>query len=231
MHFCDNKCRGRYKREHPETWRAAIESLNSLESHAKAKETISALAAEGKWKHWLGKHHTEQTRKRLSEVSKGGKRSGKNNGMFGRNHSEETRSKMSEKKSKAILEGRFKAYGTRNKKGWYTSTKTSKRHFFRSSWEEAVMKHLDSCDVVLTWDYESVRIPYLYSNNKRWYVPDFLVTFWGGETEMWEVKPKEFHLTERVIRTSEAGKKYCAENAICSYVLLDSEGLAQRGII
>jgi hypothetical protein len=231
MHFCDNKCRGRYKREHPETCQSAIEAMNSQESRAKAKETISSLVSEGKWKHWLGKHHTEDTRKRLSDVSKGEKRAGKNNGMFGRNHSEESRSKMSEKKSTAILESRFKSYGTRNKKGWYISTKTSKSHFFRSSWEEAVMKYLDSCDGVLTWHYESVRIPYFYSGNKRWYVPDFIIDFWSGETEMWEVKPKEFHLAERTIRTSVAGKKYCAEHDICAYVLLDKDSLNHRGII
>ena len=93
------------------------------------------------------------------------------------------------------------------------------------------MKHLDSCDVVTTWDYECVRIPYTYNDNKRWYVPDFIVTFWGGESEMWEVKPKEFHLTERVIRTSEAGKKYCAENDIISYILIDKDALIQRGVL
>lgn len=232
MHFCDNKCRGKYKHDHPETWKKAIEALNAKESHAKAKATIQGKAARGEWRHWLGKHHTEETRKHLSEVSKGDKRAGENNGMFGRKHSEETRAKMSEKKTQAIVEGRFKPYGTQNKKGTYVSTKTGRSYFFKSSWEEAVMKWLDANEVVTTWDYESVRIPYRYGteNRQRWYVPDFIVTFWGGESEMWEVKPKEFHLTERVMRTASAGKKYCAENDIVAYVLIDKDALVRRGI-
>jgi hypothetical protein len=231
MHFCDNKCRGKYKHDHPETWKKAIEALNSSESHAKSKATIQEKAARGEWRHWLGKNHTEETKRHLSEVSKGGKRSGANNGMFGRGHTEETKSKMPERKAIAILEGRFNPYGTNNKKGHYTSSKTGRTHLFRSSWEEAVMKHLDSCDVVTTWNYECVHIPYVYDNHKRWYVPDFIVTFVDCRREMWEVKPKEFHLTERVMRTTEAGKKYCTENDIASYVLLDKDGLSQRGII
>jgi hypothetical protein len=137
---------------------------------------------------------------------------------------------MSEKKAQAIIEGRFHPYGTRNKKGTYVS-KSGRTYFFKSSWEEAVMKWLDASEIVLCWDYEPVRIPYTYDNHKRWYVPDFIISFWGGEAEMWEVKPKEFHLTERVARTTDAGKKYCAENDIVAYVLVDKEGLVQRGII
>lgn len=230
MHFCDNKCRGKYKHDHPETWKKAIEALNSKESHAKAKATIQERAARGEWRHWLGKHHTEETRKHLSEVSKGDKRAGKNNGMFGRKHSEETRAKMSEKKAIAILEGRFNPYGTRNKRGTYVSTKTGREHRFKSGWEEAVMKYLDSEATVLDWNYECVRIPYMYDNHKRWYVPDFVFTRTDGVKEMWEVKPSQFALTERVMNTSAAGRAYCIANDM-EYVLATEHTLKMLGII
>ena len=230
MHFCDNKCRGNYKHDHPETWQKAIRALNSPESHAKAKATIQERAARGEWRPWLGKHHTDETRKHLSEVSKGGKKAGENNGMFGRKHSKEARAKMSEKKAIAILEGRFNPYGTRNKKGMYTSTKINKECRFRSGWEEAVMKYLDASPDVMTWDYESVRIPYTYNNNKRWYVPDFVITFVDGHKEMWEVKPSQFALSERVVNTSVAGRNYCSENDM-QYTLVTEHTLKMTGIL
>lgn len=230
MHFCDNKCRGKYKHDHPETWKKAIEALNSPESHAKAKATIQVRAARGEWRHWLGKHHTEETRKHLSEVSKGGKRAGENNGMFGRRHSAETRAKMSEKKSIAILEGRFNPYGMRNKKGTYTSIKTGKQHHFKSGWEETVMKYLDSSSDVVAWDYECVRIPYYYDDHKRWYVPDFVITYQDGRKEMWEVKPSQFCGSQRVVNTSVAGRAYCTENGM-EYTLVTEHTLKMLGII
>jgi hypothetical protein len=232
MHFCNNKCRGKYKHDHPETWKKAIEALNSAESHAKAKATIGEKAARGEWRHWLGKHHTEETRKHLSEVSKGDKRAGANNGMFGRKHSEETRAKMSEKKAIAAVEGRLRFYGTCNKKGWYKSSKTEREHFFKSSWEEAVMKHLDVDDSVKDWDYECVRIPYVYGaeNRQRWYVPDFVITRVDGAKEMWEVKPSQFAQTERVLNTSAAGQAYCEEHNI-EYTLVTEHTLKMLGII
>lgn len=149
--------------------------------------------------------------------------------MFGRTHTPETRAKMSERKAQAITEGRFKPYGTHNKKGTYTSTKTGRSHYFKSSWEEAVMKYLDASDSVVTWDYEHVRIPYYHDDAKFWYVPDFVVVFENDEVEMWEVKPKEFLGAERVVRTTEAGRKYCDENGML-YVIIDKNALVQRGI-
>ncbi len=212
MHFCDNKCRGKYKHDHPETWKVAIEALNSAKSHAKAKATIQEKASKGEWRHWLGKKHSEETKRHLSAVSKGGKRSGKNNGMFGRGHSEETRAKMSDAKTKLILDGKFHAYGTCNKKGYYTSIKTGRTHFFRSSWEEILMQHFDADETVLDWEYESFRIPYDYNNNKRWYVPDFLVTYSYSVKYLIEVKPREFIEGECVKLKTQAGEKWCSEN-------------------
>ena len=41
--------------------------------------------------HFFGKHHTEETKKKISEVQKG-----ENNHMYGKHHTEETKKKMSE---------------------------------------------------------------------------------------------------------------------------------------
>ena len=152
--------------------------------------------------------------------------------MFGRKHSEETCAKMSDKKTVAILEGRFRPYGTNNKKGTYVSTKTGRSHYFKSSWEETVMKHLDSVPDVSTWDYECLRIPYKYGieGKQRWYVPDFMVTFQSGVREVWEVKPEQFLNTERVRNTTEAGSQYCEQLGIV-YRLLTRRVMQALGIL
>lgn len=230
-HFCDNKCRGKYRHDHPEIWKKAIEALNSDESHAKAKSTIQEKAARGEWRHWLGKKHTEETKKHLSDISSNGARAGEKNGMFGRKHDEYSKEKMSESKTRLILEGKFRPGRNGHKKGWYESPKTGRRHFFRSSWEEAVMKHLDSSECIATWDYECVRIPYTYNNHKRWYVPDFIITYTDGKREMLEVKPEALIQSERVTRTAEAGRKYCAANGIDDYIIVTRKILDEWKIV
>ena len=53
--------------------------------------------------HFFGKHHTEETKKKMSEVQKG-----ENNPMYGKHHTEETKKKMSEaqKGEKGSMYGR-----------------------------------------------------------------------------------------------------------------------------
>lgn len=212
LHFCNTKCSGKYKHEHPESMIAAIAAFNSPESHAKSRATIKAKAAKGEWRHWLGKHHSEETKKHLSEIASDGRRKGAGNAMFGRHHKESSKEKMSDAKTRLIIEGKFQAYGTNNKKGWHASTKTGETCFFRSGWEEALMKHFDADVTVQSWAYEKLRISYVYHENKRWYVPDFLVTRTDGSRQLVEVKPKEFTVGERVKLKTEAGEQWCREN-------------------
>lgn len=213
FHCCNNKCVGRHRRQHPELYPDNSAARNTPEACAKAEATRQRKIAEGTYvRSWKGRTHSEETKRHLSEISKGGIRSGKNNGMFGRGHTEETRAKMSDLKTKLILEGKFNPGRTGHKKGHYTSTKTEQTHFFRSSWEEMLMQHFDADDTVATWDYESFRISYDYDNHKRWYVPDFLVTYTTGLKYLIEVKPYEFVESGRVRLKSQAGEKWCAEN-------------------
>lgn len=218
LHFCDNGCRGQYRHDHPETCAAAVKAMHMPMSRARAKTSIQEKATRSEWSHWLGKHHTEATKQHLSVLASDGRRKGSGNGMFGRHHKETSKEAMSDSKTQLIIDGKFLPYGTNNKKGWYESVKTGRKHFFKSSWEEAVMKHLDNSSTVPTWDYECVRIPYYYHDNKRWYVPDFIVAFADGHREMWEVKPEEFLLTDRVKNTTGAGRQYCAEHGLTSYL-------------
>lgn len=174
--------------------------------------------------------HTSEVHEKIRQAHLTNPLSGEKNGMFGRHHSEEARTRMSEKRTQAIVEGRFRPYGTQNKKGVYVSTKTGVSMFFKSSWEEATMKHLDVDPNIATYEYEKLRIPYTYDNHKRWYVPDFVITFTDDTRVVWEVKPEQFLQTERVLRTIEAGLQYCEQNGM-QYQVLTGRVLKEKGII
>jgi len=93
------------------------------------------------------------------------------------------------------------------------------------------MEHLDVNPNVSSWDYECIRIPYYYENNKRWYVPDFLIEFSDGRKEIWEIKPKELIDTTANKLKSEAALKFCPENGINDYYVLTRDELKSRGIL
>jgi len=230
--FCNVRCQAGWKKLHPEEYAANTAKMHTPEVVAK----ISVVALErmnqpGYVHPWQGKHHSIESKEAMSKTCKENRsHDGEKNGMFGQHHSKKAREAMSKAVSQRILDGNFRPYGTRNKKGWFTSTKTEREHFFRSSWEEAVMKYLDLSEIIQTWDYECVRIPYDYDDHKRWYVPDFVIMYADNRQEMWEVKPEQFLQTERVLRTSEAGRAYCQEHNM-NYLLVTRQVMKEFGII
>lgn len=82
---------------------------------------------------------------------------------------------------------------------------------FRSSWEVAAMKFLDSSKAVLKWGSEEIKIPYLKpiidpvtgraSLKPANYFPDFVVVYQDKEgnvqTEILEIKPLKESLQEK----------------------------------
>jgi len=220
---------GDHKRSHPDEWPNNGAARNSKESCAKATETKRRKWESGESAHpWTGRSHSEESKQKMSESASNGSRLGEKNGMFGRKHTDSAKNTMSDAKSKLILEGKFFAYGTRNKKGHYESTKNGNRHFYRSGWELAVMQFLDESSEVKNWEFESIRIPYMYDCHKRWYVPDFLVTYSDETRKLIEIKPKQFFEAERVILKSEAAQKWCVENN-ASYLIVDKDVLKSWG--
>lgn len=93
------------------------------------------------------------------------------------------------------------------------------------------MIYLDNDERVMVWDSECIRIPYMYENNKRWYIPDFLITFVDGHRELWEVKAEQFITTEKVVLKSAAAMAYCECEGIGAYVMLTGAELKRRGIL
>lgn len=64
---------------------------------------------------------------------------------------------------------------SRFKRGIHLSTKTNKKYKYRSGWELGYMKYLDSNPDVASYDYECLKIPYIYGKKTRNYIPDFIV--------------------------------------------------------
>lgn len=136
---------------------------------------------------------------------------------------------MSQTRSDLIATGKIKQFG-HNKHGHYTSTKTGVEMYHRSSWELAFMKWLDADPRVVSYQYESIRIPYCFNGNKRWYVPDFLVEWTGGVKYMYELKPKEFLDDERTQKKAFAACGYAHNNGL-HYDVLTREKLVEMGVL
>ena len=230
--FCDTTCYGKYRAAHPEMWAKSIEAMNAPGEHrTRAIKKRQAKWDSGELQHpWVGKKHSNESIQKMKESHKG-IASGEKNGMFGKTHSEDTRQKMSDAKTQLILDGKLIVYGTRNKKGWYESTKTKNRYFYRSGWERALMNYLDNEPSVKSWEYEKIRIPYFYEmeQKQRWYVPDFLITRVSGERLLLEVKPKQFVDSSKTVAKTFAGHQWCQNNN-ATFVIATKELLLEWGV-
>jgi hypothetical protein len=86
--------------------------------------------------------------------------------------------------------------GTRNR---YISRKTGKTFDLRSMLERRFIETIEKDNKVVTYDYESLDIPYRDNSNRlRTYKPDFIVIYANRTIEIIEVKPETFVMTEEV---------------------------------
>lgn len=123
---------------------------------------------------------------------------------------------MSKRISAAYISRRFTW-----KTGTYNSTKMNDTFRFRSSWELRHMKALDADISVLSWLYESFRIPYVWEGKMKHYVPDFLVTFADGHHELQEVGVKKLKNVGKQAAKSAAGAEWARQNNASFRVVSD----------
>jgi hypothetical protein len=205
--------------------------MHTAESWKKISDSAQKRMAEPDWVHPAkGKKLSEKACSNIAAARLENPPTGEKNGMFGRHHTDESRDKMSETRTRKMISGEIKSYGKNNHvSGNYISTKTGLTYRYRSSWERSVMLHLDSCCEVKTWSYESMRIPYI-NVSQRWYVPDFVVEFVDGRREVWEVKPAEFVSSRANLLKAEAAISFLRETGY-SYFILTRDDLKGKGII
>lgn len=115
---------------------------------------------------------------------------------------------------------------SRFKRGSYFFLKANKEFKYRSSWELAYMKFLDSDLFIVSYDYESIKIPYLYRKKKSNYIPDFII----DNKIIVEIKPKRHLLKKRNISKFYAAQEYCLKNSMTFKVITEND-LKLLGII
>jgi len=97
------------------------------------------------------------------------------------------------------------AWGT----GHYTSTKTGKTIYHRSSWELQYAQLLDEDPDVLTWEFEWEGIPYEIDGVIHHYVPDFHVVMNDKSHLFVEVKPQALVETDVNAAKRNAALRVC----------------------
>lgn len=228
--FCSMKCYGIYKSTDP---KVAERSRRPCSEETKRK---IGKANKEKPKRF-GILHTQETKDKISKHHKNsGCFVGEKNPMFGKKHSTETKEKMSEIVSREIISGQRKKYGNNNHvSGDFKSLKTGIEMHYRSSWELACMKWLDTNDNVSSYDYEAVRIPYyeylIDRRYKRHYVPDFIIEYKDGHKEMWEIKPQKLTENEKTRLKELAADEYCATSGIQCFKILCKQQLQKLHIL
>jgi hypothetical protein len=148
----------------------------------------------------LGKHHSEETKQKMSEA------------ISGRTYSEEHRSNISsgrkrmleeqggfsqehrEKISKATIQQYKEGFdpNTHHLKGKHQSPKAGNIHF-RSSYEKKAYLKLDEDENVKTYLIEEVSVDYIHPNKKitSQYLIDILVEYCDGTKKLIEIKPEK----------------------------------------
>lgn len=100
----------------------------------------------------------------------------------------------------------------RYKTGVHHSPKCLTPIHYRSGWEETVCKALDANPDVLSYEYESLHIPYLMAGKPHTYTPDFLVTYKDGRNIVVEVKRADKLTNRKVIAKATAARKWLREH-------------------
>jgi hypothetical protein len=98
------------------------------------------------------------------------------------------------------------------KTGTHHSPKCSTPISYRSGWELVVAQTLDENPDVVSYEYESLKIPYKMAGKVHYYFPDFLVTYKGGRRLLVEVKRADKLTNRKVIAKATAARVWLREN-------------------
>jgi len=131
---------------------------------------------------------------------------GKHNAMY---RNKKAAKKISEAITKSIIDG------TRNfqkgyKTGYFESSKTATKQFYRSSYELRALQKLDADPTVTGLQTEALRIPYTHEGRDHIYIPDILVVS-CGKTKVIEVKASYMRNDPLVSIKSNAAKEFCSK--------------------
>lgn len=108
------------------------------------------------------------------------------------------------------------------KSGWFTSSKTNLKMWYRSSYELRMMEFLESNPEVEYFKAEALAIPYVFENNQHHYIPDLYVRKANGDELLIEVKMLWQTTDPKTMQKFAAGRQYC-QSRNWRYVILTEE--------
>lgn len=164
---------------------------------------------------------TLEHRRKISEFQK--TRKGEKAAGYKKHHSTQTRRKISESVSrsiaKKILEGSFN-FNTRYDSGHMHSAKNNKVVHYRSSYEKRFFLLLEYATEIEEYVVEPVFIPYFIKGLKKHYIPDVLIKYRSGVSHLVEIKPEVFTRDIVNLLKFNAAKKFVVENSIDEFFVL-----------
>lgn len=121
--------------------------------------------------------------------------------------------KAAKKRTRKYTPGKTGHYFT----GTHYSEKCERPIKYKSSWELTACEYLDISDDVVSYEYETIVIPYITSprsNRIRKYFPDLIIRYSNGTTKMIEIKPERKLNHKYVIKKAEAARAWCSKHGM-----------------
>lgn len=133
-------------------------------------------------------------------------------------------------KSKKKAPGTKRKRKSRYKTGFHFSLKCKNPNNilqYRSGWEKTFAISLDSDPDVISYEYETLKIPYLKNINgkQRWYIPDFIVLYSNGLKVIVEIKNTSVVNNSTVQKKAKAAELWAKRNQM-TYVMLTGQAIS-----
>jgi hypothetical protein len=110
------------------------------------------------------------------------------------------------------------------REGYFQSQKMKKPLHYRSGYEKTIYECLDADVEVNAFNVEPFKVPYLHKGKEHKYIPDLIVQFIDGTTEVWEIKPSNQTLLEVNQNKWRAANKAC-KNRGWKFVVITEKGI------
>jgi len=110
------------------------------------------------------------------------------------------------------------------REGYFQSSKMQKSLHYRSGYESTIYECLEADVEVNAFDVEPFKVPYLHKGKARKYIPDLIVQFIDGRTEIWEIKPSSQTVLEVNKNKWRAATKAC-KNRGWKFVVITEKGI------
>jgi hypothetical protein len=80
---------------------------------------------------------------------------------------------------------------------------------YRSGYEREVYQYLEVLPEVVSYDTETIEIPYFFEGKQHKYLPDLQIVFTDASIEVWEVKPASQTTLPRNEAKWKAARDFC----------------------